>query len=62
MAELQFEITDLDHDHQVNGNYNGNHNHSSDEDEEMLIEPLIDFLLKEPATHSTPIKNENINK
>eukprot|EP00057_Strongylocentrotus_purpuratus_P017799 XP_011672273.1 PREDICTED: eukaryotic elongation factor 2 kinase isoform X1 [Strongylocentrotus purpuratus] len=61
MAELQFEITDLDHDHQVNGNYNGNHNHSSDEDEEMLIEPLIDFLLKEPTTHSTPIKNENIN-
>nr|XP_054762938.1 eukaryotic elongation factor 2 kinase-like [Lytechinus pictus] len=65
MAELQFEITDLhgDGDHRVNGSYNGHHHSSSsDDDEEMHIEPLLDYLLREPETHSTPLKNENISK
>lgn len=61
MAELQFEITDID-----NHNGHGRHQDSDeDDDAEMHIEPLIDYLMKEsPPTNQSllpPPKTENVN-
>ncbi|XP_071492332.1 eukaryotic elongation factor 2 kinase-like [Diadema antillarum] len=55
MAQLQFEISDIE---------NGNQNLHDDEDDDavMHIEPLVDFLLKEPSKQNlAPPATENLN-
>ena len=56
MAELQFEMTDLDH--QSNGH------HHLDNDDDMDIQPLFDYLMKDNSSNHiiNHAKTDNVNK